>query len=138
MQSDTRRLVSKETEQLHEQIVAEASARREGAGDVNQKNRLLSNMIEEREKANVEMIGERIMRLERFQEGENEMRRKKNEEREKEARKFFSELTTTAKTETEALKNRHEAMTAQTTEQLRELSNEVVSIQETTRKAEER
>mmetsp|Transcript_5647 Transcript_5647/g.11296 ORF Transcript_5647/g.11296 Transcript_5647/m.11296 type:complete len:1400 (+) Transcript_5647:83-4282(+) len=138
MQSDTRRLVSKETENLHEQIVAEATARREGAGEVDQKNRFLSKMIEEREKANFEIMEERIVRVERVLGGESDVRRKKDEEREKEFRRFFSELSSMAKTETEAMKSRHEAMTAQTTEQLRELSHEVVSIQETTRKAEKR
>ncbi|GMI36742.1 hypothetical protein TrRE_jg9651 [Triparma retinervis] len=138
MQSETRRLISNETETLHEEIVAEASARREGAGEVDQKTRFLSNIIEEREKANLGMIEDRIIRLEKAQGGESDMRRKKDEAREKEFRKFFSELSNMAKTETETMKSRHEAMTAQTTEQLRELSHEVVSIQETTRKAEKR
>ena len=138
MQSETRRLISKETGTLHDEIVAEATARREGAGEVDNKTRFLSNIIEEREKANLEMIEDRIVRLEKAQGGESDVRRKKDEAREKEFRKFFSELSNMAKTETETMKSRHEAMTAQTAEQLRELSYEVVSIQETTRKAEKR
>lgn len=84
------------------------------------------------------MVEERILRLERAAEGSDAVRKKQNEAREKEARKFFNDIAATARTETGTMKARHKAMTAQTVEQLRELSHEVVQIQETTRKAEKR
>ncbi|GMI08444.1 hypothetical protein TrVE_jg9224 [Triparma verrucosa] len=138
VQEENRRLIKKETDGLHSQILAEASARREGSTEVDEKNRFLGQIIEEREKANIAMVEERIIRLEKAAEGSDVIRRKQNEEREKEARKFFNDIATTARTETDTMKARHEAMTAQTVEQLRELSHEVVQIQETTRKAEKR
>ncbi|GMH69138.1 hypothetical protein TL16_g05086 [Triparma laevis f. inornata] len=138
VQNENRRLIKKETDTLHSQILAEASARREGTSEVDEKNRFLGQIIEEREKANIGMVEERILRLERAAEGSDAVRKKQNEAREKEARKFFNDIAATARTETDTMKARHEAMTAQTVEQLRELSHEVVQIQETTRKAEKR
>lgn len=125
MQNETRRLIGKEAEKLHGEISKEAAARREGAGDIEEKNKFLSSMVEEREKANMEMVEERIMRLEKVQEREAGWRRKMDEERDKEKQRFFAEIISTAKTEAATMKARHEANIAQTMEQLRDLSQEV-------------
>ena len=138
MQSESRRHVNKETTLLHDQIVGEANNRREAAGGDDEKIAFLQQMIEAREKANLDAMGDRMNRIEQHIESEETNRGKREETAQKDARKFFHNLTTTAKTETAALRSRHEAMTTQTQESLRELSTEVVNIQETTRKAEKR
>jgi hypothetical protein len=48
VQEENRRLIKKETDGLHSQILAEASARREGSTEVDEKNRFLGQIIEER------------------------------------------------------------------------------------------
>ena len=83
MQSESRRQMNKEAEMLHDQIVAEANSRRESSGGEDEKIAFLQQMIEAREKANLDAVGDRIKRLEQMQQAEQANREMQNENREK-------------------------------------------------------
>ena len=137
-QASARRDLARETEVLRDQMVTGAGGGRDGGGGEEERAAFVARMVEVREEANLGAVGERMDRLERAHERDREDRGRREEEREKEAGRFFADLKATAGTETAALKSRHAAMSSKTMESLRELSSEVVSIQETTRKAEKR
>ena len=133
-----RLMIGKELENIRGDIVSEAEARREGNEANDDKTKFFNSIIEEREKAMTTMLEDRIGRIEKTLNMDAETRRKRIEDEQKETTKFLSSIMEVAKLETIALKKKHESMTAKTTEHLRELSAEVVSIQQSTSKAEKR
>jgi len=135
---EVRKLIGKEIDKVRTNIIQEAEARREGNEANDDKTKFFKSIIEEREKVMTNMLEDRIGRIENAVNMDADSRRKRIEEEQKETSKFLDNMMEVAKLETIALKKKHEAMTAKTTEHLRELSAEVVNIQSSTSKAEKR